>query len=123
MTVLNGGLNMDTKAHSPLPLKSVPGTDGRHGYIPIMADAPEFKVDGEEPYHPLIAQVIHGRGHMSRGEAEAFAALIVRAVNSHDYLVKALEATRAAIPRPYAKSGIAFELRCQIDAALAKAGA
>jgi len=77
--------------HTPAPIKADLGSDGRHHRVAIMAVAPEFKEHETAPYHPLIAQVLHGHGHASQEIAEATATRIERAYNSHDDLVKALE--------------------------------
>ena len=68
------------QGHTPGPWKAHTDMDGRHHSLSIMAASPEFNMDeGKEPYHPLIAGVLHGRGHAPREIAEANARLIAAA--------------------------------------------
>jgi hypothetical protein len=63
--------------------------DGRHHVLGILCT--EYRGNETAPYHPLVASVFHGMGHAPREIAEANAAFIVRACNSHAALVAALE--------------------------------
>lgn len=75
---------------TPAPLKTVSEYDGRHHAIPILAS---WERDESSPYHPLIAQVLHGRGHADKATAIATAQRMVKAYNAHDQLVRVLVQT------------------------------
>lgn len=77
-----------SELHKIFPLSTVSDFDGRHNYIPIMAP---FDCDGNEPFHPLLLQVLCGHGHMNKGQALEFAALIVHRVNTWDAMREALK--------------------------------
>ena len=68
-------------AHTPTPWEHTPMADGRHHVLGILCT--EYRGNETAPYHPLVASVFHGRGHAPREIAEANAAFIVRACNSH----------------------------------------
>jgi len=68
--------NDTTQQHTPGPWRTNTDEDGRHHALPILAP---FEVDDGSPYHPLIAQVLHGRGAAPREIAEANARLIASA--------------------------------------------
>ena len=82
-------------AHTPTPWEHTPMADGRHHVLGILCT--EYRGNETAPYHPLIASVFHGMGHAPREIAEANAAFIVRACNSHAALVAALERTLAQL--------------------------
>lgn len=81
----NSGAPTLKAQHTPTPWHTVDNFDGRHHVVPILAS---WECDGNEPYHPLIVQVLMGRGHADKATALATAAHIVRCVNSHDALLK-----------------------------------
>lgn len=74
-----------TQIHTPTPWRVGQTRDGEETFIAIYNDPEQVK----------IARVETWIGEQERAEAEANAALIVRAVNSHAALVAACE---AAIP-------------------------
>ena len=81
---------MNTPAHTPTPWEHTPMADGRHHFLGILCT--EYRGNETAPYHPLVASVFHGMGQLAPREiAEANAAFIVRACNSHAALVAALE--------------------------------
>ena len=74
---------------TPGPMEAVMDMDGRHHAVPILTYHPSFvdTADGTKPYHPLIGQVFHGRGHADKATAEATARLWASAPD----LLEALE--------------------------------
>ena len=103
-------------AHTPTPWEHTPMADGRHHFLGILCT--EYRGNETAPYHPLVASVFHGMGQLAPREiAEANAAFIVRACNSHAALVAALEAVVKYLEanRPMGKIQNIFHLLNQYE--------
>lgn len=60
--------------HTPGPFM-ISDVDGRHKRVAILAHAPEFSDEDQQPYHPLIGVVYYGGQHAPRATAKATAQL------------------------------------------------
>ena len=76
--------------HTPTPWRAATEMSGVHQGFSIMAPW-EGNDDEKDPYHPLIARTIHGRGDAPMEVARANAAFIVQAVNNYDAMILALD--------------------------------
>lgn len=79
---------------TPGPWRYMAGVDGRTHAVAILAD---WKCDGSEPYHPLIAQALFGRGCAPKEIAEANARLIAAAPDLLETLKWIVEYPQALI--------------------------
>lgn len=109
-----------TTNHTPTPWYSSTEMDGRHQCYSILTAHEDFEDDDDTPYHPLIAQTLHGKGFAPKDIAKANAAFIVKACNAHDDLVGACQTALSNLTLKYPEDHLVMK---RLKAALAKAQA
>ncbi len=75
----------------PECIQAALGMDGRHHAVPLMVTDKRWDDEENQPYHPRIGSITHGRGHTDQFNAEHLAMEIAVRYNAYPRLIAALE--------------------------------